>query len=398
MSYAKEFFGKSCLILTRAGVYAAGVAVCRAGVTALPFREAPSRQSVDGWPVLVLTIPVKVLKPRMKFRPKTPPEAMPFRRGPRPARPAPAEGKPIALEWISPAVASALAAEGTDAYRLASGSQAWLERFGHDVLLSYQTEEGRDSALAELEVRCAAYAYRPLRIFGKHLPQHASERGEPVLLRGTEGGPLETEVREAGTLYGLDFAGGYSAGLFLDQRANRARLRAWKPKRLLNTFAYTCSFSVVAAQAGAETVSVDLSRRSLTRGEGNFTRNGLDPKAGHRFLADDVQAVLPRLARRGEKFDAIVVDPPTFSRNQAGAAFQVQRDFDRLVGAVLEVGAPGAKILLSVNHSAMRVADLERAARTALKLAGRGGHFHASAGLADFPAGHGAKTVWLEVR
>ncbi len=137
--------------------------------------------------------------------------------------------------------------------------------------------------------------------------------------------------------YGLDFAGGYSAGLFIDQRANRARLRALKPKRLLNTFAYTCSFSVVAALAGAETLSVDLSRRSLTRGEENFQRNGLDPKAGHRFIADDVLAVLPRLARRGEKFDAIILDPPTFSRNQAGAAFQVQRDFDRLVTLALEV-------------------------------------------------------------
>jgi 23S rRNA (cytosine1962-C5)-methyltransferase len=208
---------------------------------------------------------------------------------------------------------------------------------------------------------------------------------------------LETEVSEAGVRYGLDFAGGYSAGLFIDQRANRSRLRALKPKRLLNTFAYTCSFSVVGAMAGAETVSVDLSRRSLTRGEENFQRNGLDPKAGHRFITDDVLAVLPRLARRGEKFDMIILDPPTFSRNQAGAAFQVQRDFDRLVTLALEVAAPGAKILLSVNHSALRVADLEWAARSALKLAGRSGRFTPSAPLADFSPGHGAKTVWLDL-
>ncbi len=333
----------------------------------------------------------------MKFRPKTPPEAIPFQRGKRPARPA--VEKPPSLEWISPAVWSVLAAEGTDAHRLASGPEMWLERFGHDVLLSYQTEPGRDAALAELDQRCAAYSYRPLRVFGKHLPQHASERSAPVLLRGEAGGSLETEVGEAGARYGLDFAGGYSAGLFIDQRANRARLRAMKPKRLLNTFAYTCSFSVVAALGGAETVSVDLSRRSLTRGEANFRRNGLDPKSGsHRFIADDVLAVLPRLARRGEKFDAIILDPPTFSRNQAGAAFQVQRDFDRLVTLALEVAAPGAKILLSVNHSAMRVADLELAARAALKMAGRSGRFDSTAPLADFPPGQGAKTVWLELR
>lgn len=293
---------------------------------------------------------------------------------------------------------SALMAEGTNAHRLATGREMWVERFGEDVLISYQTERARDSALEELDRRCGDYDFHPQRIFGKYLPQHASERGAPSLLRGADGGPMETEVQEANVKYGLDFAAGYSAGLFIDQRTNRARLAALKPKRFLNTFAYTCSFSVVAARAGAETVSVDLSRRSLTRGEENFQRNGLDPKQGHRFIADDVLGVLPRLARRGDQFDAIVLDPPTFSRNQEGMAFQVQRDFDRLVALALEVAAPGANLLLSVNHSAMRVADLELAARTALRLAGRSGRFIQALPLPDFPPGHGAKTVWVEVR
>ncbi len=330
-----------------------------------------------------------------KPRSKAPPVAMPFRRKKlRERRPPP---PPAALEWISPATFAAMTAQGTEAHRLASGADAWLERFGDDVLLSYQTEPAREAAMGELDARGTGYGYTPRRVFGKYLPTQAAERVAPVLLRGAADGPMETEVREAGVRYGLDFAGGYSAGLFIDQRDNRARLRAWKPKRVLNTFAYTCSFSVVAALVGAETLSVDLSRRSLTRGEANFSRNGLDPKAGHRFIADDVLAVLPRLARRGEKFDAIVLDPPTFSRNQAGEAFQVQRDFGELVAQALEIAAPAAKILLSVNHSAMRVADLEWAARHALKLAGRHGEFLAAAPLPDFPAGHGAKTVWLEL-
>ena len=330
----------------------------------------------------------------MKPRPQLP-EAIPFQRGRRPARSA--EAKPLPVEWISPAVWSALVSEGTNAHRLATGPDLWLERFGPDLLLSHQTERGRDAILAEIEQRCAVYAYRPARVFGKYLPKHAAERDAPILLRGDASASLETEVTEAGVRFGLDFAAGYSAGFFIDQRANRARVRAWKPKRLLNTFAYTCSFSVVAALAGAETVSIDLSRRSLTRGEENFRRNGLEPKPGHRFLADDVLGVLPRLAKRGEKFDAIILDPPTFSRNQAGAAFQVQRDFDRLVALALEVAAPGAKILLSVNHSAMRVADLERAARATLRLAGKSGRFTHAPPRPDFPPGHGAKTVWLEV-
>jgi 23S rRNA (cytosine1962-C5)-methyltransferase len=323
---------------------------------------------------------------------------MPFRRGSH-RKPVRREVRaPSALEWITPATFSAITAQGTDAHRLASGEGAWLERFGPDLLLSYQTESERDAVMAELDARCAAFNYTPRRVFGKYLPTQAAERVAPELVRGEKKGPMETEVTEAGVRYGLDFAGGYSAGLFIDQRENRARLRAWKPKRVLNTFAYTCSFSVATALVGAETLSVDLSRRSLTRGEENFTRNGLDPKVGHRFIADDVLAVLPRLARRGEKFDAIVLDPPTFSRNQSGEAFQVQRDFEKLVTLALEVAAPAAKILLSVNHSAMRVADLEWAARHAFKLAGRIGDFLASAPVSDFPTGHGAKTVWVELR
>jgi 23S rRNA (cytosine1962-C5)-methyltransferase len=319
---------------------------------------------------------------------------MPFRRG---RKTAPESRAPLTLAWISPAVSTRLQGEGTDAHRIASAPGTWIERFGSDLMLSYQSEPDRDHALAEIDGRCAGYGFQPRRIFGKYLPHYAAERSAPALLRGDAAIPMEVEVREANVRFGLDFATGYSAGFFIDQRENRARLREYRPRRLLNTFAYTCSFSVVAALAGAETVSLDLSRRSLARGEENFQRNGLDPKAGHKFIADDVLAVLPRLARRGEKFDGIILDPPTFSRNKSGDDFQVQRDFERLVLLALEVAAPSAKILLSVNHSDMRVADLERAARSAFRLQKRTGRFHASAPLADFPLGHGAKTVWLEL-
>lgn len=299
--------------------------------------------------------------------------------------------------WIDPAAWRALQAQHTDAHRLATARDAWLERFGSDLLLSYQTEPARKAVTDEMETRCAAYGFQPARIFGKYVPTQAAERSAPALLLGDATQPLETEVREAGVKYGLDFAAGYSAGFFIDQRENRAYLRRLAPGRMLNTFAYTCSFSVVAALAGAETVSLDLSRRSLARGEENFARNGIDPRAGHRFIADDVLAVLPRLARRGDAFDAIVLDPPTFSRNQSGQAWQVQRDFEKLVVMALDVAAPRARVLLSVNHSAMRANDLEQIARGALRIRSRTGRFIRTPALPDFPEGAGASTVWLEL-
>ena len=67
-------------------------------------------------------------------------------------------------------------------------------------------------------------------------------------------------VHEEGLCYEIDFLAGYSCGLFLDQRANRRRLRAANVENLLNIFAYTCSFSLAAAACGARTLSIDLSR------------------------------------------------------------------------------------------------------------------------------------------
>jgi 23S rRNA G2069 N7-methylase RlmK/C1962 C5-methylase RlmI len=75
----------------------------------------------------------------------------------------------------------------------------------------------------------------------------------------------------------------------------------------------------------------------------------------------------------------------------------VQRDFEKLLLLALEVAMSGAQLLLSVNHSEMRVTDLERIARGALRIHGRSGRFIRPPALPDFPPGEGAKTVWLEL-
>ena len=105
-------------------------------------------------------------------------------------------------------------------------------------------------------------------------------------------------VRENGLQFELSFREGYSVGLFLDQRDNRRRLLTQhvaadfpllpaasgnEPWEMLNTFAYTCGFSVCAAKAGAHTTSLDLSKRWLDWGKRNFQLNQVDP-TGHDFL------------------------------------------------------------------------------------------------------------------
>lgn len=300
-------------------------------------------------------------------------------------------------KWIGGEVLAGFRAAQTDAHRLYSSGDAWLERFGEDLLLSYKHDAARDAVLAELPRFAEEHALTWQRLFGKLLPRQNEDRAAPVLIEGDASLPLTTVVHEAGVKFGLDFAAGYSAGLFIDQRANRSFVRRTAPQRLLNTFAYTCSFSVVAALAGAITTSVDLSKKSIDRGRENFALNGIDQSA-HRFYADDVIEVLPRFARKGETFDAIVLDPPTFSRGNKGRKFQVERDFEALLLAALEVAAPQAKVLLSTNCTRMNRRTLETIARHCLKLTRRGGAFHHEPPLPDIPAEFAAQTLWLLLR
>ena len=296
--------------------------------------------------------------------------------------------------WLRGEDLATLRASDTDAHRLFSGTDAWLERFGPDLLLSYKNDAARDRVLAALPGWIAAHGLENRRLFCKLLPRQNEDRAAPMLLSGDAALPMETVVAENGMRFGLDFAAGYSAGLFIDQRGNRESVRRSGARRLLNTFAYTCSFSVAAAIEGAETTSIDLSKKSIDRGRANFALNGLDT-AVHTFIADDVLDMLPRLARRGEKFDAIILDPPTFSRGNKGRKWQVEHDFEDLLLAALEVAAPKARVLLSTNCTRLDRRALERIARFALKTARRAAAFHQEPPLPDVPAPSAAQTLWL---
>lgn len=296
--------------------------------------------------------------------------------------------------WITLAQFEGFAANNTDAHRLCSGPSGWAERLGEDALVCFKNDRARGDLLAALD----ELPWKPRRIFGKFLPRQNADRVCPELLRGKASLSLETEVTESGVRYGLDFAAGYSHGLFLDQRANRAFVGRSAPTRVLNTFAYTCSFSVVAALAGAETVNVDLSRKSLDRGRTNFALNGLDPSTGHRFVADDVLEVIPRLQRRGEKFDVVILDPPTFSRGNKGRLWKVEEQFDALLASVVKLLAPGGRVLLSTNCTAFDGPLLEKMVRDCLWKFGRRGVFHREPTLEDFPSGHSATTLWMTLR
>jgi 23S rRNA (cytosine1962-C5)-methyltransferase len=299
--------------------------------------------------------------------------------------------------WIDTRLLRDFQAEATDAYRLCTIEDGWVERFGQDILISFKRVLARERLLAELQSWTSSAGFDLGRIFARFVSRKGEEREPPRLIVGDPAENLQTIATERHLKFGIDFGTGYSPGLFLDQRENRRYVRHIVPKRLLNCFAYTCSFSVSAAYVGAATLNIDLSKKSLSRGRENFALNCL-PTIEHRFIADDVSAVLPRLVRKGEKFDVIILDPPTFSRSPGGKTFQVEHDFEDVLIEALGLAERDSHILLSTNCSALREHALEVMARYCLKATRRAGTFHRAPQLLDFPAGAGASSIWLILR
>lgn len=145
---------------------------------------------------------------------------------------------------------------------------------------------------------------------------------------------------------------GFSVGLFLEHRDTRARIRELAAgRRVLNTFAYTCGYSVAAAVGGAVGVdSVDVSKRYLEWGKANLTANAIDLEP-HRFFCSDVFDFYARARRQGRMYDLIILDPPTFARlRRPKRTFVLAEQLNRLVEGAVDRLAPKGIILLSTNH------------------------------------------------
>jgi len=157
-------------------------------------------------------------------------------------------------------------------------------------------------------------------------------------------GSTELTIREHTWRLTLDVAEGHKTGYYLDQRDNRRRfaevVRHYGAKRVLNCFSYTGGFSVAALAGGAEVVSsVDSSAPALARANAHVQLNGFDA-ARHTALDADVNKALREFQRQGQRFDAIVLDPPKYAPTSAHAerAARAYKDINRLGLQLLEPG------------------------------------------------------------
>ena len=260
----------------------------------------------------------------------------------------------------------------TDAFRVIHGAaDGWpglyVDRLAGFLLAQSELPLGPTDLkfLAKsMERLAAAGVYH--KLLRRHVQKSSVEAASPQLVLGTAA-PEEFVIRENGAQFALRFSEGYSVGLFLDQRDNRRRLltRYVAPEfaldglaggETLNAFAYTCGFSVCAAKAGARVTSLDLSKKYLDWGKRNFELNGLDP-ARHDFIFGDVFDWMRRLAKKSRLYDAILLDPPTFSRSKEHGVFQAEKDYGELAAAALPLLKPGGVLFASTNAATLQPGD-----------------------------------------
>ncbi len=322
-----------------------------------------------------------------------------------------------------------LEAEGTDCYRLfhgvAEGRPGFtIDRYG--PILLFQTWREPLSA-SDLE-SCHRLVEEALACELHPVWNHRNKkRTEPFSRFHAPPIPVAPLGRELGIFYDVTPRHrGVDPFLFLDLRAGRRRIRETAGgKSVLNLFAYTCAFGLVARAAGANEIwNVDFSRSALRVGQRNLHRNGYGAEsesARMRFIAADVLPVVRQLAslpvasRRTDggtrrersfdrferrRFDVVVLDPPRWSTGPFGAV-DVIRDYAALLKPALLATAEGGRVL-ATNHAPQVELDrwLDAMVRCGEKWERPLQQVEVIAPEDDFPSFDGApplKVAWLSV-
>jgi 23S rRNA (cytosine1962-C5)-methyltransferase len=208
----------------------------------------------------------------------------------------------------------------TPYYRLAFGDSDNLpglvvDRFG-DVLVAQITTAGMERLKNEI-VAALEKVVKPRAILWRNDSSIRELEGLPLYVEPALGKvPESVALEEHSVKFEAPLIGGQKTGWFYDQRANRARMRAYvKGARVLDVFSYLGAFGVQAAAAGAASVlCVDSSAKSPDWIRRNAELNGVADRV--RVERDDAFEALRRLRAAREKFDVVIIDPPAFIKRK----------------------------------------------------------------------------------
>ena len=261
---------------------------------------------------------------------------------------------------------------------LDSGAGEKLERFGAYVLARPEPKALWDKSLPEAEWRKLAHTtFTPGAGFGKAGKEDSGtwnrlrKMDDQWWIRYANADGLKMDLR-------LGLTSFKHVGVFPEQAPNwdfiyrqtRALAAKGGTPRVLNLFAYTGAASLAAKAAGADVTHLDSVRQVVTWARGNMEHSGLD---GIRWVVEDAMKFARREARRGNRYDGIILDPPAYGHGPDGEKWKLDECLFEMLRSVGEILAPqdaflvlnlysnGYSALLgeTVLRQAMRVGTVE---------------------------------------
>ena len=163
-------------------------------------------------------------------------------------------------------------------------------------------------------------------------------------------------VRENGLEFETELSLYTDTGLFFDQVNTRSLVRNSSiGRKVLNLFCYTGSFSVYAADGGAESVtSVDLSNVYSEWAIRNLDRNGFLDRSKYNVVTMDAKRFLEDAIKDSKRYDLVILDPPAFSNSHKAEDFDVQKDYLWFLGAISKILSKDGAVVFSENLSGFR--------------------------------------------
>ena len=249
---------------------------------------------------------------------------------------------------------------------LDSGGFQKLERFGSIVLAR----------------PCAQAVWRQSRPDAWRTATATFSRDDGNKWRGREKLPATWVIEVDGIKFQLSSTDFGHLGIFPEQRDQWQRIardcatfrvRHGRAARVLNLFAYSGGSTLAAARAGAEVCHVDASKGMVEWARKNAALNELQEKP-IRWIVDDVTKFLEREVRRGQRYDLLILDPPSYGRGTKGEVFKIENDLPKLLSLLAQpLSTDPLGVLISCHTPEFTPITLHHLLRQAF---GEDGTFH----------------------
>ena len=178
--------------------------------------------------------------------------------------------------------------------------------------------------------------------------------------------PNKWTIKYKDLVFSIGEMGFKHTGLFPEQAYNWDYLMEkldGKNARVLNLFAYTGGASLACLKVGASVCHVDSSKGTIAIAKENARLSGLEDKP-IRYIVDDVIKFVKREIRRGNKYDVIIMDPPSYGRGANGEVWSIEKDLNNLVSLCSELLSDKPILFLINSYSGLSKTILDNIVKT----------------------------------